>query len=61
MANDRDMWMDVEDLHAELTTYQQGQDLSTLYFYKYISPNVNKLAHLKRVYVEKYGFLDNYV
>ena len=61
MANDYDMMRDIDELQADKETEQQGYDLNDLYFYKYIEPNNKKLEQLKKLYVKKYGGLDNYV
>ena len=61
MANDYDMMKDIDELQADKETEQQGYDLNDLYFYKYIEPNNKKLEQLKKLYVKKYGWLDNYV
>ena len=61
MANDIDMMKDIDELQSRVKTKQQGYDLNDLYFYKYIELNENKLEQLKKLYIKKYGSLDNYV
>jgi hypothetical protein len=61
MANDYDMMKDIDELELNQETQQQGYDLNDLYFYKYVEPNPEKLEELKKLYIKKYGFLDNYV
>jgi len=61
MANDIDMVEDIDLLQRHEETLQQGYDLNDLYFYRYVEYNPKKLEHLKKLYKEKYGFLDNYV
>lgn len=61
MANDIDMMKDIDLLQSRKETKQQGYDLNDLYFYKYIEFNPKKLEKLKKLYIENYKFLDNYV
>ena len=61
MANDIDMMKDIDVLQKHKKTKQQGYDLNDLYFYKFIQPNKRKLERLKKLYIEQYGFLDNYI
>ena len=61
MANDMDMLKDITELETDKKTLQQAWDLADLYTYKHIEPNPKKLEYLKKLYKEKYGFLDNYV
>ena len=61
MANDKNMMEDVNLLQRHEETLQQGYDLNDLYFYRFIDPSPKKLEELKKLYIKKYGFLDNYV
>jgi len=61
VANDIDMIKDIDELQANPKTRQEGYDLNDLYFYRFIEPDPVKLEHLKELYIQKYGFLDNYV
>ena len=63
MANDRDMMNDIDDLlqSHKKEKLQQGYDLNDLYFYRYIDFDPKKLEELKKLYIKKYGVLDNYV
>lgn len=54
------MLKDIEELRKE-KYYCQVIDLTNLYFYKYIEPNIKKLEQYKKIYIKKYKFLDNYV
>lgn len=61
MANDWNLTLDIMELQRNKKTRNQGVDLSELYFCKYVENNPKKLEKLKKLYVKKYGFLDNYV
>lgn len=61
MANDSDMMKDIDALLDNKATRQQGYDLNDLYFFKYIEPNKKMLEKCKKLYIKKYGVLDNYV
>ena len=66
MANNIDMMRDIDDLLRHGNTQkeiQQGYDLNDLYYFRYMvtKPNFKKIERLKKLYKEKYGFLDNYV
>ena len=61
MANDMDMQKDITDLEKNSRTKKQAEDLGLLYFYRYIEPDTKELERLKKLYVKKYGHLDNYV
>lgn len=61
MANDIDMMKDINELQGNKKTKQQGDDLYDLYFFRYIEPNRRNLEKAKKLYIQKYGFLDNYI
>jgi hypothetical protein len=61
MANDTDMWQDIEDLESNPETKRQSEDLLELYVNRYIEHNPDKLEYLKKEYEKKYGHLDNYI
>jgi len=61
MANDLNMRQDIDEFQSNQDTAQQGDLLADLYFHRYIEPNSKKLEKLKKLYIKKYGFLDNYV
>ncbi|KKM82814.1 hypothetical protein LCGC14_1315660 [marine sediment metagenome] len=61
MANDINMWQDIEELEKIPNKQNQAEDLLALYCNRYIEYNPITLERLKRKYIDKYGDLDNYV
>lgn len=60
MANNINMWEDIEDLEVN-GKLQQAIDLSQCYYYAFIEPNKIELEQAKQEYINKYEHIDNYV
>jgi hypothetical protein len=62
MANDIDMWIDIQDLE-DSGEQEQADALLDMHFKRFnegCDDDDPKLQALAKAYKEKYGFLDNY-
>ena len=60
MANDINMWGDIEVL-VGTGLKEQAKALLDCYHFRYIEYDEIKLKKYKQYYIEKYGYIDNYV